>query len=120
MRLTRAEESIMKILWEVENATVQEILSRFVEAKPARTTVATVLTVLEGKGYVTHSTNGRINIYRPVIEKKKYYKSQLISIIKNCFNDSYSSLFSFFVTESDLTIDEMNEILKKVDESTKK
>lgn len=113
MKLTKAEEQIMKILWNLDNANVQDILNSFENDKPARTTVATVLSVLEKKGFVEHYSQGHINYYRPLVEKAAYSKKQLSNIVKDYFNGSYTALFSFFAKESDLTLEEMDNILKE-------
>lgn len=113
MKLTKAEEHIMKILWNLGDANVQDILNSFEDSRPARTTVATVLSVLEKKGFVEHYPRGHINYYHPLIEKTAYSRKQLSNIVKDYFNGSYTALFSFFATESDLTLEDMDNILRE-------
>ena len=96
MQLTKAEEQIMQILWQIEEGTVQDILKVFEKDIPARTTVATVLKILEDKNFVTHRSEGRSNLYKPVISKEKYSKKQLTGFIRDYFNVSFSSMISFF------------------------
>lgn len=90
MKLTRAEEQIMQILWKIGSGTVHDVLQNFDDDKPARTTVATVLSVLEKKGYVEHESGGRNNIYRPLIAREQYSKKQLKSFVRDYFNGSAS------------------------------
>ena len=52
MKLTRAEEQIMHILWQLEKGFIKDILEEFDDPKPAYTTVATVVKILEKKGFV--------------------------------------------------------------------
>jgi putative antibiotic resistance-related regulatory protein len=113
MKLTKAEEQIMKILWTIREGTVQDILQGFETGKPARTTIATVLSVLETKGFVEHLSKGRINFYKATVAKEDYSKKQLSNFVKDYFNGSYSSMFSFFAKETDLTIEEMDKIIKE-------
>lgn len=120
MRLTKAEEQIMKILWDLGNANVQDILNSFDGAKPARTTVATVLSVLEKKGFVEHYSQGRTNYYRPVVEKNAYSKKQLFNMVKDYFDGSYTAMFSFFAKESNMTLEEMDKIIKETRSSLEK
>ena len=57
MELTKAEEQILHYLWKLEEATVQDILSCMDDAgKPSRTTVSTIIRILENKGAVSHKT----------------------------------------------------------------
>jgi len=47
MELTRAEEQIMQILWKIEKGFIKDILDHFDEPRPAYTTVATFMKILE-------------------------------------------------------------------------
>ncbi|SHF86737.1 BlaI/MecI/CopY family transcriptional regulator [Dysgonomonas macrotermitis] len=114
MQLTKAEEQVMHILWTLGEGTVQDILKEFEgESKPARTTIATVLNILESKEFVKHHTSGRINIYSPVVTKESYSKGQLFGFIKNYFNGSFSALASFFAKEANLSVEEMDALLEE-------
>ncbi|MCD7963393.1 MAG: BlaI/MecI/CopY family transcriptional regulator [Rikenellaceae bacterium] len=116
MQLTKAEEQIMHILWILERGTVQDILKEFGDNKPARTTVSTILNILESKEFVLHETTGRVNIYYPLISKEKYSKNQLSGLIKNYFNGSFSSMISFFAKENNLSVEEMDKIIQETKE----
>jgi predicted transcriptional regulator len=111
--LTKAEEQIMQILWALEECTVQDIREKFKEPKPARTTIATVLAVLENKGFAGHKTVGRINVYYPEIAKTSYSKTQLSGILKNYFDNSFAAMTSFFAKENNLSLEEVDRILEE-------
>lgn len=113
MQLTKAEEQIMHILWTLEEATVQDILKEFAKDKPARTTIATILGILETKEFVAHRTDGRSNVYWPLIKKDDYSKKQLFGFLKNYFDGSFSSLTSFFAKETNLSIDDLDKLLEE-------
>lgn len=113
MQLTKAEEQIMHILWALEEATVQDILKEFTKDKPARTTIATILGILENKEFVAHRTDGRSNVYRAIIKKDDYSKKQLFGFLKNYFNGSFSSMTSFFAKETNLSIDDLDKLLEE-------
>lgn len=113
MQLTRAEEQIMQILWMLTEATVQDIREKFEDSKPARTTIATILGILENKGFVSHRVDGRSNIYMALVSKDDYSKKQLFGFLKNYFNSSFSSLASFFAKESNFTIEELDAMMEE-------
>ena len=114
MQLTKAEEQIMQILWSLDKASVQDILKEFDDNnRPARTTVATVLNILESKEFAAHESQGRINIYYPKVTKDEYSKGQLFGFIKNYFDGSFSALASFFAKETNLTVEEMDRLLSE-------
>ena len=118
-QLTKAEEQIMQIMWNLEESTVQNIREKFNPPKPARTTIATVLGILENKGFVTHKTLGRINVYYPSVDKKSYSKSQLMGVIKNYFNNSFTSMALFFAKEKNLTIEQLDALFEEAKEKLK-
>jgi BlaI family transcriptional regulator, penicillinase repressor len=116
MQLTKAEEQIMQILWEMGEGIVKDIRNQFSDPKPARNTVSTVVRVLEKKDFVGHKAYGNIHVYRPLISKAEYSRSQLFGLLENYFNNSFTAMASFFARENDLTINELEELL----EATKK
>lgn len=120
IQLTRAEEQVMQIIWELEQATVQQVLEKFEHPKPARTTVATVLSILENKGFVVHENEGKTNIYSALTQKEDYSKFQLFGVMKNYFNNSFASMTSFFAKEQNLSLSDLDQLLEETREELKK
>ncbi|MEI6434622.1 MAG: BlaI/MecI/CopY family transcriptional regulator [Bacteroidota bacterium] len=118
--LTRAEEEIMQILWDIEKGMVHDLLDKFPEPKPAYNTVSTIIRILEQKGFVEHKAYGRTYEYFPVISKKDYTKSSFRGFMTNYFGNSYKSLASFFTTEGKLSIMELEDIQNTIDEEIRK
>ena len=119
-QLTKAEEQIMQALWDLGEGTVQDIRDKLPQPVPARTTVATVLTILENKGFAAHDNQGRINVYRPLISKEGYSKSQLSGLLKNYFNNSFATMASFFARENNYTIEELDRLIRDTKEDLDK
>ena len=113
MQLTKAEEQIMQMLWEMGEGIVKEIRDRFDEPRPARNTVSTVLRILEKKGYVGHKAYGNIHVYHPLITKREYSKTQHFGLMESYFNNSFPVMASFFAKEKDLTLNELAELLEE-------
>ena len=111
-QLTKAEEQIMQILWNLKEGIVKQVVDEFKEPKPAYTTVATVLKVLEKKGFVDHKTIGNTHLYFPAVSKKEYAKFQFSSLLKDYFSGSFPKMATFFARENNLSIDELEEMLK--------
>jgi BlaI family transcriptional regulator, penicillinase repressor len=116
MQLTKAEEQVMQILWELGEGLVKDVRDRFSDPKPARNTVSTVVRILEKKGYVGHKVYGNVYLYYPLVSKSDYSKSQLFGLMEGYFNNSFPAMASFFAREKDLTVKELEELL----EDTKK
>jgi BlaI family penicillinase repressor len=112
MQLTKAEEQIMQILWDMGEGLVKDIRDRFEEPRPARNTVSTVVRVLEKKGFVGHRAYRNVHVYFPVVSKGEYSKSQLFGLMEGYFNNSFPAMASFFAREKDLTLKELDELLE--------
>lgn len=110
--LTKAEEQIMQILWELKEGVVKDIVDKFEDSKPAYTTVATVLTVLEKKGFVLCRKVGNVKLFSPEISKKEYTGFQFKSLLSDYFNGSFPKMATFFAKENNLGIKDLEEILK--------
>ncbi len=113
MQLTRSEEQVMQILWDLGEGLVKDILDRFDEPKPARNTVSTVVRILEKKGFVGHKDYGKVFVYYPLVQKKEYSGKQLIGLMNNYFNNSFPAMASFFAKENDLSIKDLELLLEE-------
>lgn len=118
--LTRAEEQVMQVLWEIGKGLVHDVLERFPEPKPAYNTISTIIRILEQKGFVSHKAYGRTYEYYPMITKKEYTKSYFGNFMKNYFGNSYHSLASFFTREEDIDIGELEKIRSLMEEEIAK
>lgn len=105
--ITRAQEDILKVIWEIKEGAISDVLHQLPEPKPAYTTVATVIKVLEKKGYLSHKTYGKTNVYFPVVSKKEYTGNVLRSTISGLFNGSVNQLVSHFVKDKEVDIQEL-------------
>ena len=87
-QLTKAEEEIMQILWELESAFVKDIIARLPKPKPACNTVATFVRTLEQKGFVGHQPMGKSHKYHPLTTKEDYTRSFMKGFVKRYFSGS--------------------------------
>ncbi|MDR6737831.1 BlaI/MecI/CopY family transcriptional regulator [Sphingobacterium sp. 2149] len=113
--LTKAEEQIMKELWEMERGFVKEIIDRLPEPKPAYNTVSTIVRILETKGFVTHESFGKSHQYLPKISKEEYKKGLTGKLLTNYFDNSPKSMLSYFLEENRLDVRELDEILSIIE-----
>jgi len=118
-RLTKAEEQVMQIVWDLNEAVIKEVVDKFDAPKPAYTTVATVLKVLEKKEFVSYRKIGNTHLFVPKISKVDYTRFQLSSLLLNYFNGSFPKMATFFARENDLSMSELEEILKHADKEFK-
>ena len=113
--LTRAEMDVMNVLWDAAHAlTVNEIVDGYQEPKPAYTTVATFLKILEAKGYVEHKKKeetGRTFYYSPMLSREKYIAHVLNDTKNTLFGGSAKQFCSFLIQSEELSDEDLQEIL---------
>jgi len=119
--LTKAQEEVLKAVWKIEEGAVSDFLEVLPEPKPAYTTVATVINVLEKKGYLTHKKFGKTKVYYPLISKKEYARFILKDTARSYFSGSFHKMAQFFVTK-ELSLNELEELRtmleKEINEKT--
>lgn len=118
--LTRAEEEIMQILWNIEKGVVHDVLERFPDPKPAYNTVSTIIRILEQKGFIGHKVYGRTHEYFPLVSKNDYTRFSFRGFMTNYFGNSYKSLASFFAAEEKLSLKELEDIQKTINDEIRK
>lgn len=119
-QLTKAEEQVMQILWSINEGVVKDLVDNFEEPRPAYTTVATVLKVLETKGFVAKKKIGNTYLFSPSITKNDYTHFQFSNLLSNYFNGSFPKMATFFARENKLSISELEEMMKMAEEELKK
>ena len=115
MQLSKTEEQVMQFLWKLEKAFMKDLLAEFPEPKPATTTVATLLKRMQEKGFVDYKLFGKSREYYPLVKKSDYFSKHVNGLIKNFFNNSASQFASFFTSETNLTVTELEELKKLID-----
>ena len=112
--LTKAEDQVMQILWDLKAAFVKDIIEKMPDPKPAYNTISTIVRILETKGFVDHKAYGKTHEYFPVISKEKYTKFYLNNMLKGYFGGSFQNLVSFFAKENKLDVKAMERLLEEL------
>lgn len=118
--LTKAEEQIMQILWRMDKGFVKDILEYLPKPKPAYNTVSTIVRILEKKGFVSHKAYGKTHEYYPIVSKDEYTKNFLKRFVANYFSDSFKEMVSFFAKEKDMSISELEDMIKMINREIQK
>lgn len=121
--LTKAEEEIMRVLWQLKKGFVKDVLAELpgvvrdtdneseAPAKPAYNTVSTIIRILEKKGLVGYTAYGKTHEYYPLITEEEYRRFQTEQLMSNYFDNSLKKLVSFFVSEKNISLSEADEII---------
>ncbi len=113
--LTRAEEQIMQVLWQLQKAFVKEVIDELPEPKPAYNTVSTFIRILETKGFISHNAFGKSHQYYPIISKEEYQNFSADKLLTGYFDNSVERMFSFFVEKEKIDLKEADEIMKLIE-----
>ncbi|MFV0329624.1 MAG: BlaI/MecI/CopY family transcriptional regulator [Dysgonomonas sp.] len=115
-KLTHQEETIMLHIWQLKECVVKDIVNEMDNPKPPYTTVASVVRNLEQKGYLNAKKYGNVWVYSPKIKEDDYKKVFMSNVVKSYFENSYKELVSFFVKEEKISPEELQEIMKMIEE----
>jgi BlaI family penicillinase repressor len=113
--LTRAEEQLMQVLWQLKKGFVKEVVEQLPEPKPAYNTVSTIIMILETKGFVGHIAFGKSHEYYPLISKEEYQNFATDKLMSGYFDNSVKHMFSYFVKKEKIDLKEADEIMKLIE-----
>lgn len=116
--LTKAEEKIMQILWDLKRGVVRDIIEKMPDPKPPYNTVSSLIRILEKKEFVGYKAYGKTHEYFPKISKMAYRKFTFTNFLVNYFEDSPENMLSFMVKEKKLNQDEIQNILEMLNKDT--
>lgn len=117
--LTAKEEEVMQIIWELDRALVRDIMNKLPNSKQPYTTVASIVRILEKKGFVSHKPYGKTHEYFPLISKSEFRRLKFKGLISQYFDNSIENVVSFLVKEEKIRPEELEELTKLIAKDTK-
>ena len=119
--LTDLQLALMEVLWDAEEATVAEVHESLLEQRGlAMTTVATLLSRLEKRGVVTHRTEGRQYVYRPLVSRDVVCESMVSALTDRLFQGDVTALVSHLLTASAISPGDLARVRKMIERKTEK
>ena len=117
--LTEQELEIMKVVWELQTATVRDVYEALLRRrKIAYTTVMTMMNILEEKGYLKKRAEDKAHVYRPAQAKAKVIRAMVKEFVERVFNGSAEPLLVHLVKDRHLSPEELEKIARTIKEST--
>ena len=113
-RLTKAEEKIMNIVWDLGPCTVKMVIDKLGEPRPPHSSISSIIRLIEKKGYLDHKAYGRTYEYAPKISKESYGKSSLNILVNSYFKGSFNELVSFMVKDKAIDSDELEKYIEEL------
>lgn len=112
--------AIMRVLWEMGEATVTQVHKVMFEQRGlAPTTVATMLTKMEKRGIVTHRTEGRKYVYRPAVSEGEVKQSMVADLKDKLFEGNVAALVSHLIAEHEVEPEELDQLRSLIDQKEK-
>jgi BlaI family transcriptional regulator, penicillinase repressor len=116
--LTQAELRIMNVLWLKGAGTVQLILDSLSQKPPlAYNSVLTTIRVLERKGYIKHSKDGRAHVYAPLVGRKEATRSEIRHLVGRFFKNSHEQLVLNILEEQGIEAEELDRLREMLERS---
>ncbi|HVG12487.1 MAG TPA: BlaI/MecI/CopY family transcriptional regulator [Flavisolibacter sp.] len=112
--LTKAEEQVMQAVWKIGEGFIRDVMDTLPLPKPHQNTVATILKILIEKGFVAVNLVGRQHQYYPLITKTAYSKGSMKALVKGYFDGSFSEAVSFMVAEKNISVQDLELLLKQL------
>ena len=112
--LTEAELPIMEIIWSKGSAVVTDVVAGLPDSLVAYNTVLTTLRILERKGYVRHTKEGRAFVYHAVVERGEASRKAVRNLMKRFFQDSPELLILNVLKDEQLDQMELDRLKKLI------
>lgn len=110
--LTKAEEQIMQALWDIGQGFTKDVIARLPSPRPHYNTASTLLKILQDKGFVSSENVGKSLLFKPLVKKESYSRQSVKQLVKGYFNGSFTNMLSFFAKEKDISISELEDLIK--------
>lgn len=118
VNFTERELDIMAVLWEHGPSTVAEVHQRLTD-DIAYKTVLTMLRVLEQKGHITHTEEGRAHRFHAVVGRDEAGVSAIDRVLDKIFGGSKELLITHLVRDRRLSQDEMRRLRRMLGQKMK-
>jgi BlaI family penicillinase repressor len=114
-QLAELQLAIMQVLWEQGEASVGTVRDALEPRRSlAYTTIGTMLTKMEEKRLVDHRSDGRVNIYRPLVEQEHVGRSMVADLRERLFHGDVSQMLCHLLDGEDVTQEDLTELKRLI------
>jgi BlaI family transcriptional regulator, penicillinase repressor len=118
---TAAELRLLQILWELEEATVDDVVNAHPEReRPHYKTTQTLLRIMENKEFISHEARGRVFVFRPLVSRKTIDQLSVQALVSRNFQGSAAGLLVNLLESSSIKKKELDELESLMREYRKK
>ena len=116
--LTDAELRLMDVLWEKGEATVSDVADALPKNPAlAYSTVLTTLRILENKGFVRHTKDGRAFVYHPLVGREQARESAVRHLVRRFFENSPELLMLNLLDGKKVDASELRRLRQRIEEA---
>lgn len=119
-KLTRREEELMHSFWVRGPLFVRQLVELAPEPKPHFNTLSTMVRTLETKGYLAHEAFGNTYRYYPIVSEEQFSRRTLGNVISRYFENSYMGAVSALVEEEKISVEELRELLDRIERQNRR
>ncbi len=119
--LSRRERQIMDVIYAQEEASATQVLQLIPDA-PTRTSVRTLLRILEEKGHLVHAARGREFYYRPTHPRQRAGRSAFRRVLRTFFDGSLEKAVAAYLTDTgtELSPEELKRLSEMIAQAKRK
>jgi predicted transcriptional regulator len=118
--LTEVELELMNVIWKSEECTIRGVVDQLPKERSlAYTSVATMMKILEEKGFLKSQSGEKTHTFRAVLPKEEYESRTLNHVAEKVFAGSPSSMVMKLLDEAELSKEELKAIQKTLEERMK-
>ena len=116
--MSPAETEILRLVWQLEGATVQQILDLLsAKRKIAYKTVQTLLRRLENKGYLKHKIKGKAHVFFTAVNREKVIKRTVLEFLDRLFGGDPRPLMQFLAEDGHIDTKDIKRLRRLVEKS---
>lgn len=118
--LTVAELRLMQVVWTKGSATVSDVVDALPKSLDlAYSTVLTTMRILEEKGFLRHTKEGRAFVYHPLVGREEAMRSAVRQLLSRFFGNSREQLVLNILDDESVSQAEIRRLKKLISESGK-
>lgn len=122
-QLTELQLTIMRVIWDKGEATVQDIWEALHKDRGlAQTTIATMLSRLERRGVVTRRAQARQYHYKAAVTEPEVQHSMVGELTERLFDGDVTALVQHLLSEEDISpgdIAKIRDMIERVETESK-
>jgi len=110
-----AETEILRIVWQLREATVQQVIEKLpAKRKITYATVQTLLRRLEKKGYLKHRTAGKAHVFFAAVKNEEVIKRSVGDFLDRLFGGDPVPLMQYLAEHGKIDADDIENLKKLV------